>query len=205
MTSDPDQIRAQIEETRVNLSQDVNTLADTVNPAHAARRKVASAQSALLGVKDKVMGTASQSVSHTGSAAGDRVSAVQDAAHGTISAAQEKVAAAPSQLRQQTMGSPFGCRPDRGGHWLARGVANPGQPGRGAGGGQGKGSRCTRRHECSQGSGRHSGGLRPAGRRVGQASAADAAATVKEEAVSSAHDVQGQAQDARDTVTDHQS
>lgn len=30
MTSDPDQIREQIEETRTSLSQDVNTLADTV-------------------------------------------------------------------------------------------------------------------------------------------------------------------------------
>ena len=30
MTSDPDQIRKQIEETRISLSEDVNTLADTV-------------------------------------------------------------------------------------------------------------------------------------------------------------------------------
>ena len=37
MTSDPDQIREQIEETRTSLSQDVNTLANTVNPAHAAK------------------------------------------------------------------------------------------------------------------------------------------------------------------------
>jgi hypothetical protein len=56
MTSDPDQIREQIEETRTSLSEDVNTLADTVNPAHAARRTAASARSAVLGVKDKVTG-----------------------------------------------------------------------------------------------------------------------------------------------------
>ena len=43
MTSSPDQIREQIEETRTNLSEDVNTLADTVNPAQAAKRKAASA------------------------------------------------------------------------------------------------------------------------------------------------------------------
>ena len=58
MTSDPDQIREQIEETRISLSEDVNTLADTVNPAHAAKRKAASARSAVLGVKDKAMGAA---------------------------------------------------------------------------------------------------------------------------------------------------
>ena len=39
MTSDPDQIREQIEQTRTSLSEDVNTLADTVNPAHVAKRK----------------------------------------------------------------------------------------------------------------------------------------------------------------------
>jgi Protein of unknown function (DUF3618) len=32
MSADPDQIREDIEETRSSLSQDVNTLADTVNP-----------------------------------------------------------------------------------------------------------------------------------------------------------------------------
>ena len=48
MTSDPDQIREQIEETRISLSEDVNTLADTVNPAHAAKRKAADARSAVL-------------------------------------------------------------------------------------------------------------------------------------------------------------
>jgi Protein of unknown function (DUF3618) len=56
MTSDLDQIREQIEETRTSLSEDVNTLADTVNPAHAAKRTAASARSAVLGVKDKVTG-----------------------------------------------------------------------------------------------------------------------------------------------------
>ena len=39
MTSDPDQIREQIAQTRTSLSEDVNTLADTVNPAHVAKRR----------------------------------------------------------------------------------------------------------------------------------------------------------------------
>ena len=51
MTSDPDQIREQIEETRTNLSEDVDALADTVDPAQAAKRKAASARSAARGVK----------------------------------------------------------------------------------------------------------------------------------------------------------
>src|ERR1700686_2823903 len=89
MTSDPDQIREQIQETRISLSEDVNTLADTFNPAHAAKRKAASARSAVLGYKDKVMGAASQSVSNTTSAAG------------------EKASAAPDRLRRQAAANPL--------------------------------------------------------------------------------------------------
>src|ERR1700745_1918658 len=96
MTSDPDQIREQIEETRISLSEDVNTLADTVNPAHAAKRKAASAHSAVLRVKDKVMGAASQSVSSTTSASGEKESAFH-----------EKASAAPGRLGRQAAGNPL--------------------------------------------------------------------------------------------------
>lgn len=89
MTSDPDQIRGHIEETRTSLSQDVNTLADTVNPAHVAKRTAAGARSAVVGVKDKVMGAASQSASGMSSAAGEKVSAAQ------------------GQLRRQATGNPL--------------------------------------------------------------------------------------------------
>jgi ElaB/YqjD/DUF883 family membrane-anchored ribosome-binding protein len=59
MTStDPEVIRHQIEQTRSNLSANVNTLADTVNPVHAAKRKTARARIAMRRVKDRVMGTA---------------------------------------------------------------------------------------------------------------------------------------------------
>src|SRR6201992_1333141 len=86
----------QIEEPGVTLSEDVNTLADTVNPAHAAKRKAASAGSAVLRIKDKVMGAASQSVSSTTSAAGEKASAVQ-----------ARASAAPDRLRRQAAGNPL--------------------------------------------------------------------------------------------------
>ena len=38
MSSDPDQIREQIEETRTSLSEDVNALADTVSPDRKSTR-----------------------------------------------------------------------------------------------------------------------------------------------------------------------
>ena len=66
MTSDPDQIRADIERTRARLSNDVNTLSDTVNPKNVARRQADRAKGAISGVKDKVMGTAGGVTSKVG-------------------------------------------------------------------------------------------------------------------------------------------
>jgi Protein of unknown function (DUF3618) len=202
MTSDPDQIRAQIEETRVNLSQDVNHLADTVNPAQAARRKVASAQSALTGVKDKVMGTVSQSASGPASAAGDRVSAVQGAARDTISTAQDKVSAAPSQLRRQTRGNPLAVGLIAlGAGWLVGSLLPASQAEEQA---------ASRVKEAAApavtGAAKEAAaGLQDTAQQAAESvknSAAGAAATVKDEAAGHARDVQGQAQDARATVTD---
>jgi AICAR transformylase/IMP cyclohydrolase PurH len=96
MSSDPDQIREQIEGTRTSLSEDVNALADTVNPSHAAKRKAASARSAVLGAKDKVMRAASQSASKMTSAAGEKTSA-----------AEGQTSATPGRLRRQVTGNPL--------------------------------------------------------------------------------------------------
>jgi hypothetical protein len=38
-SSDPDVIREEIEETRRNLSRDVNALGESVTPSHVARRE----------------------------------------------------------------------------------------------------------------------------------------------------------------------
>lgn len=92
MSDDPDEIRAQIERTRGNLSSDVNTLADSVNPSQVAKRQVSKAKGAVFGVKDKVMGVASNatsSVSDTGSSMSDAVTGV------------------PQKLGTQTSGNPL--------------------------------------------------------------------------------------------------
>ena len=92
MSNDPDQIREQIERTRADLSSNVNTLADTVNPAHAAKRQVGKVKGAVFGVKDTVMGSASD--------AGDKLSS----AHSSVS---DAVSEAPDQLRSRTAGNPL--------------------------------------------------------------------------------------------------
>ena len=184
MTSDPDQIREQIEETRSNLSQDVNTLADTVNPAHAARRTAASARAAVMDAKDKVMGTASQSASGISSATG------------------EKLPAAQGQLRRQASGNPLALGLIAvGAGWLlgsllpatsaeqqvaakVKDVATPAVTG-----------------AAKEVGASLQGSAQQAAESV-KTTATDAAATVKDQATSSAHDLQGQAQAARDAVTD---
>src|SRR5919199_3012292 len=81
MTNDPDQIRADIERTRQNLSSDVNALADEVNPKNIAQRQVDKVTSKVGGLKDRVMGSNDDPYSPQHSSVGDRVSSVQ----GTLS------------------------------------------------------------------------------------------------------------------------
>ena len=86
--SNPDEIRAQIEQTRGNLSNDVNALADTVTPSHIAKRQTDKVRGAVFGAKDKVMGSASHASSG-------------------ISSATDTVTSAPAQLEARTAGNPL--------------------------------------------------------------------------------------------------
>ena len=57
-SSDPDEIRAEIERTRAALSDDVDALTDAANPKNIAKRQADKAKDAVTGVKDRVMGVA---------------------------------------------------------------------------------------------------------------------------------------------------
>lgn len=96
MTSNPDQIRADIERTRSRLSNDVNELTDTVNPANVAKRQVSKARSSLTNAKDKVMGKAS-----------DLSDTVSGTVSDTGSSVGGAVAGAPSTVKQQASGNPL--------------------------------------------------------------------------------------------------
>lgn len=94
--TDPDQLRADIEQTRSSLSRDVNALGDSVAPRAIAKRQAGKVSGAASGLKDKVMGTAQDAVSESGSqlkAQGEDVS----------QSAQDKAAMA----RQKTKGNPL--------------------------------------------------------------------------------------------------
>ena len=60
MTNDPEQIKADIEVTRAELSRDVDALAETVRPANVVQRQKDKVTSKVFGAKDSVMGGAGQ-------------------------------------------------------------------------------------------------------------------------------------------------
>jgi hypothetical protein len=113
-TSDPEVIRRQIEDTRRELSYDVDALNEKVNPARVVDRRVSAAKGRMTNLKEKVMGSAQDttssahgmvsdaagSVHHAGSSA---VGTVQDAAASAVGAVQQ----APDAVVRQTQGNPL--------------------------------------------------------------------------------------------------
>jgi F0F1-type ATP synthase membrane subunit b/b' len=106
-SNDPDQIRAEIEQTRAALSDDVDALADTANPKNIARRQVdtvkGSVKDAVIGAKERVMGTAEDVKGRVaGSAEG-----ASDAARDKASAVSNAVSDAPYTAKAKTQGNPL--------------------------------------------------------------------------------------------------
>ena len=81
----PDEIRADIERTRYNLSNDVDAMAEKVTPSNVAQRQVDKVRDAVGGamdnVRDRVMGTADDVGSDLSYRAQDAKYSVQSAAH----------------------------------------------------------------------------------------------------------------------------
>lgn len=81
MSESPEAIRADIERTRIDLSQDVDALADKVNPSKIADRQTAKIKGAFTSVRDRVMGTADDARSTVSAAASDVATTASDVAH----------------------------------------------------------------------------------------------------------------------------
>ena len=95
-TNDPDALRAEIEQTRANLSQNVNALGEAVQPSNIAKRQASKVTGAATGLKDKVMGSAEG----TASSMTDRASGVGDSVSGSVSNAGQTA-------KSQTQGNPM--------------------------------------------------------------------------------------------------
>ena len=181
MSTNPDQIRQEIESTRAELSGDVNALADSVKPGNVARRQVDKARDGVMGVKDSVMGTAEDATQSVSGAAGDAKSAVRSRTRGNPLAAG-LVAFAAGWLVSSLLPA---SEAERQGATALKEKAQP------------------LTEELGSAAKQVAENLKePAREAVDQvkASAADSAATVKDEAASTAGDVKGSSQQAAQEV-----
>lgn len=91
-TNDPDRIRADIEQTRFELSNDVDALKDKVSPGSLARRQRDRVRDALTGAKDRVMGAADD---------------VQSRGQAALSSVGDTATSAPAVVKEKTQGNPL--------------------------------------------------------------------------------------------------
>jgi hypothetical protein len=107
MTSNPDRIRAGIEQTQRELSADVDALTEKVSPPRIVERRVQRTRTAITNAKDRIMGsTAEQTASMSGT-----VSSASSSAKDTLSSAASTVtdtaSSAPDVARRRAQGNPL--------------------------------------------------------------------------------------------------
>lgn len=213
-SSDPDVIRRQIEDTRRELSYDVDALNEKVNPARVVDRRVSAAKGRMTGLKDKVMGTAHDTrqsahgmASHTAGsvqgAASNAAGTVQDAASSAAGAIQQ----APDMAIRQTQGNPLAAGLIAFGvGWLVSSLLPATQKEQQLAQQaetavrENKDTLLAPAKEAAQEIGEQ---LKPAAQDAVESvksTAQDAAATVKDEGQSAVQDVQGQAQQSKESV-----
>jgi hypothetical protein len=213
-SSDPDVIRRQIEETRRELSYDVDALNEKVNPARVMDRRVTAAKGRITRAKEKVMGSAHDTTStaqyHAQNAAGSvqgAASSAADSVQGAASSAAQAVQQAPDQIVRQTQGNPMAAGLIAFGvGWLVSSLLPATQ----------KEQQLAQQAEtvlrdnkdallapAKQAAQEIGDELKPVAQHAVEevrSTATDAAQTVKQEGQSAAQDVQGQAQQSKETV-----
>ena len=213
-SSDPDVIRRQIEDTRRELSYDVDALNEKVNPARVVDRRVSAAKGRITNLKEKVMGSAqdtttsaqgmaSNAAGSVQSAASSAAGSVQDAASTAVGAVQQ----APDTVIRQTQGNPLAAGLIAFGvGWLVSSLMPASEKEKQL---AQQAESAVREHKdallepAKQAAQEVGEQLKPAAQEAVEsvkATAQDAASTVKEEGKAAAADVQGQAQESKDRV-----
>src|ERR1700753_1323821 len=106
MTSDPDQIRSDIERTQLNLGADVDALTDKVSPPRSVERRVQRTRSAMTSFKDRIMGGTSGHTSNLSDTVGSSASSAKDSVAGAASSAADAAGSAPDVARPRPRGHP---------------------------------------------------------------------------------------------------
>lgn len=200
-SSDPDVIRQQIEQTRRNLSDDVDALNEKANPARVMDRKVTSAKESVTGLKDRVFGSASDSSSAM-------AGGVQDAA----SSAAQSVQNAPEVVQRKTQGNPIAAGLIAFGvGWLVSSLLPTSEKEKQL---AAQAESAVKEHSqplidhAKQAAQEAGDALKPAAQQAVESvkgTAQEAAQTVAEEGRSAAGDVQSQAQQSRESVQNQSS
>ena len=224
-SSDPDVIRRQIEDTRRELSYDVDALNEKVNPARVMDRRVTAAKGRITRVKEKVMGTASDTTStaqyHASNAVGTvqgaassaagsvqgAASSAADSVQNAASTAVDAVQQAPDAIVRQTQGNPLAAGLIAFGvGWLVSSLLPASEKEKQL---AQQAESAVREHKdallepAKQAAQEMGDQLKPAAQEAVESvksTAQDAAATVKGEGQSAMQDVQGQAQQSKETV-----
>ncbi|EYR65105.1 hypothetical protein N866_13025 [Actinotalea ferrariae CF5-4] len=114
MSTDPDQIRADIARTRAELSNDVDALEEKVSPSAIVQRRKQDVRSRVGSVKQRVMGSAqgtTSSLSSGGHTAKDKTSDALHGAKDSVGSAAHSVGHTakelPGTVKHQAEGNPF--------------------------------------------------------------------------------------------------
>jgi len=114
MGASPEELRREIEETRRDLSYDVDALNEKVSPSRVVARRVDRAKGSMTSVKERVMGSAksgTSSLSSTTSSATDTAGSAMSSAASSVSDAASSVTGAvsssPQVARERTQGNPL--------------------------------------------------------------------------------------------------
>src|SRR5690349_8701715 len=95
MAEDPQTLRRNIEQTRRQVGDDVDALADKVSPRQIMHRRTDAAKGRLSSLRHSVMGSAEHAGHSVGSSLHDAGSKVGDAVTSAPSAAKERTRGAP--------------------------------------------------------------------------------------------------------------
>ncbi|WP_433354990.1 DUF3618 domain-containing protein [Micromonospora saelicesensis] len=114
MSSDPDQIRREIETTRNELSSDVDALTDKVNPRRIAGDRVGQARGAFTRAKEKMMGSSShmgqeatQRMSHMAGSVRDETRSLGHQSREAMGSVRDEARSLGQQSREQAQGNPM--------------------------------------------------------------------------------------------------
>jgi hypothetical protein len=118
MSTDPEQIRSEIDQTQRELSADVDALTEKISPPRMVERRVRRTRTAMTNIKDRIMGSTThgassvyQSAGSAASSAGETISskasAARDTAASTASSAADAARSAPEMVRRRAEGNPL--------------------------------------------------------------------------------------------------